>query len=346
MLEALRTPPLWMVLAAYGAIAATAGIVVRRMMRAWLRRALERSPSHLTETLANSLPRPVGVAVFLIAVDIGLRKLPMPQAIEAPARHFFPFCLEILVVVTGTRLARKAIDAYGRSNPALHSIAGLMRGITWAICLALVALLASDALGVSLAPALAALGVGSLAVALALQDTLSNFFSGFHLLVDKPVRPGEFIRLDSGHEGYVEAIGWRSTQLRTLAPSRVVVPNASLAKSVITNFGETNPRLALEVRFDVSADADAEAVERFLADEAKSAAQLPGARATPVPTARLVTPSVPYVLTFAVIVWVEASSDAPAVVQHLVRKKVLARLRRERVPMPMAAAPGSGSVKP
>ncbi len=64
-----------------------------------------------------------------------------------------------------------------------------------------------DALGVSSAPALTALGVGSLSVALALQDTLSNFFSGSYLLIDRPVRPGEFVRLDSGQEGYVDAIG-------------------------------------------------------------------------------------------------------------------------------------------
>ena len=70
--------------------------------------------------------------------------------------------------------------------------------------MAIVAVLVSDALGVSLAPALTALGVGSLAVALALQDTLSNFFSGLYLVVDKPVRPGDFIRIDPSYEGYVD----------------------------------------------------------------------------------------------------------------------------------------------
>jgi small-conductance mechanosensitive channel len=68
------------------------------------------------------------------------------------------------------------------------------------------------------------LGVGSVAVALGLQDTLGNFFAGLYLLADRPIRLDDYVKLDSGQEGYVVSIGWRSTHLRTGANNLVVVP--------------------------------------------------------------------------------------------------------------------------
>ncbi len=80
------------------------------------------------------------------------------------------------------------------------------------------------------------LGVGSVAVALALQDTLSNLFAGLYLLADRPVSPGDYIKLDSGQEGYVLHISWRSTRMRTQSNNIVFVPNSIMSKAVITNY--------------------------------------------------------------------------------------------------------------
>jgi small-conductance mechanosensitive channel len=232
----------------------------------------------------------------------------------------------MLGVTVLMRIALNAISAYGESFPQLKSSAGIGRAITWVVGLALVAVLVSDALGVSLAPALTALGVGSLSVALALQDTLSNFFAGVYLLLDKPIRPGDFIRLDATTEGYVESIGWRSTHLRTLAPSAIIVPNATLSKAIITNFRQTNPRLLLATPIDVSLDADPDAVGALLADELKKAADLPGMDATAAPFVRLAIGD--RGLTFTLYCTVLPTADGGLVQQEL-RKRAIARLRRE-----------------
>ena len=71
-------------------------------------------------------------------------------------------------------------------------------------------------MGVTLTAVWTTLGVGSVAVALALQETLSNFFSGLYLVADRPISPNDYIKLDTNQEGYVLRIGWRSTVLRTL----------------------------------------------------------------------------------------------------------------------------------
>src|SRR6266404_164685 len=108
---------------------------------------------------------------------------------------------------------------------------------------------------VAITPILTALGVGGLAVALALQDTLSNLFAGLHLLADKPIRVGDYVRLSAESvEGYVVDVGWRSTRIRMLQNNVVVVPNKRVAESVITNYDLGETRMALLIRVRVGYD--------------------------------------------------------------------------------------------
>jgi small-conductance mechanosensitive channel len=67
-------------------------------------------------------------------------------------------------------------------------------------------------------------------VAIALQDTLGNLFAGLHIKADRPIEAGQFIRLESGDEGYVERIGWRSTRVKMLPNKTAVVPNSKLVQ--------------------------------------------------------------------------------------------------------------------
>jgi small-conductance mechanosensitive channel len=333
MYALVRESPLYLVIIAYCGLALAAGLAGWRLSKQWLRAAADKASTNMHDVFAASLPRPIGTAVSLLAIDVALHWLPLSAVVEAIIHRWMRFGLAIFVVVTVSRVGRNAIDAYGRSDPALRSSSGLGKAIIWVICVAATALLVSDALGVSLAPALTALGVGSLAVALALQDTLSNFFSGIYLLVDKPVRPGEFVRLDSGQEGYVEAIGWRATLLRTLAPSVVVVPNATLAKSVVTNFKDTNPRLSLQLRIDVAPDADLTRVEEALSAEAKGAVDIVGVARDPVPAVRFVPGVSPSALGFTISYRLESSADS-TLVESEMRKRILARLRAANIGLP------------
>jgi small-conductance mechanosensitive channel len=279
---------------------------------------------NLHRILVRSLPRPAGTAAFLLGVSMGLRFLPLPSSVETLTKHDIPFVLGTLGVTVLMRVALAAIGAYGETFPQLKSTAGMARAITWIIGLALIAVLVSDALGISLAPALTALGVGSLSVALALQDTLSNFFAGVYLLIDKPIRPGEFVRIDGGNEGYVETIGWRSTRLRTLAPSTIIVPNATLSKSIITNFRQTNPRLLLATPIEVSLDADPERVGPLLGEETARAKEIAGVDPSQTPFVRLAIGD--RGLVFTLYVTILPTGDSGLVQQEL-RKRAIVRLR-------------------
>jgi small-conductance mechanosensitive channel len=132
-------------------------------------------------------------------------------------------------------------------------------------------------LGVSVAPLLTAMGVGGLAVALALQDTLANLFAGFHLLVEKSIRVGDYIRLESGQEGCVDDITWRTARVRTPANNMVVIPNKKLAQSVVVNYSLPQEEMGISLAVHVPYGADYDRIESLLVEEAiKAAAELPG----------------------------------------------------------------------
>ena len=172
MLALLDTIPVWAVAAGYAALWALVGVLVRTVLRRSLSAVAAARRTEWSEVVAHSLPRPAGIAVFLIALAAGLRALPLEQLHLAEAHKILAVALGIVGVGVLMRVGFKAIEAFGRSNPELRSSAGIGKAATWVAGLAIISVLVSDALGISLAPALTALGVGSLAVALAVQDTL------------------------------------------------------------------------------------------------------------------------------------------------------------------------------
>ncbi len=146
-----------------------------------------------------------------------------------------------------------------------------------AIVLVLGALIVLAVLEIPITPLVATLGLGSLAIALALQPTLSNFFSGIHILLDRPVEVGQFVRLESGEEGYVEDIGWRSTRIRLLWNNIVIVPNTKLIDSIITNYYLPVQEMSLLIQVGVHYSSDLAHVERVTCEVAKEVLQrIPG----------------------------------------------------------------------
>jgi small-conductance mechanosensitive channel len=326
--KVLHDLPLLPIVALYTLVALLGAVVTRNAVRRALDRAVGRMDPQLHRVMSRSLPRPAGLAVFLLIGSMALRFLPLPAHVERLTEHDLPFALGTLGIVVLMRVALNGVSAYAETSSQLKSTAGMARAITWIVGLSLIAAVVSDALGISLAPALTALGVGSLSVALALQDTLTNFFAGVYLLLDKPIRPGDFVRIDGGNEGYVETIGWRSTHLRTLAPSLIIVPNATLSKSVITNFKQINPRLVLATPIDVPLDVDPDKVAAILGEEAKSATDLPGVDAGQPPFVRFAIGD--RGLTFTLYVAVTPAADGGLVQQEL-RMRAIRRLRKDGV---------------
>ncbi len=132
----------------------------------------------------------------------------------------------------------------------------------------LFALIILQSLGIRITPILGALGVGGLAVALALQETLANLFAGIVIILSKQLRPGDFVQLSSGEQGYVEDVTWRNTTIRSLPNNMVIVPNAEISSSIITNYYQPEQQMAVLVDVGVSYESDLEHVEEVTTEVA------------------------------------------------------------------------------
>ena len=133
-----------------------------------------------------------------------------------------------------------------------------------------------DYVGVSITPLVTALGVSGVGFALAMQDTLSNLFAGLSILMSRKVRPGEFIRLDTGEEGVVCDITWRNTTIRNSENNLVVVPNGKLASAIVTNTHQPEKEMGLFLPVTVAFDSDLAAVEKVTLEVAREVMSAPG----------------------------------------------------------------------
>ena len=188
--------------------------------------------------------------------------LPLRPAFEEAASKF----LLGAAIVTGTLAAARAtsslVSSYAARHQRLPGATSIFANIARVAVISIGLLVTLQTLGVSVGPILTALGVGGLAVALAMQDTLANLFAGLHVIGSRKVVPGDYVVLDTGEEGYVEDINWRNTSLRNLRNNMIVVPNARLASAILTNYYQPAAEMALLVPIGVSYDSDLESVEQ------------------------------------------------------------------------------------
>ena len=167
--------------------------------------------------------------------------------------------------------------------------------------------------GISITPLLTGLGLAALAVGLALQETLSNFFAGIWIQTEQPLSPGHYVRIEAGGqtvEGFVERVGWRTTRVRVLAGSLVVIPNSKVAQAVVTDFTLPEPTMSVVMNFRLPFDVDPNRVMAILVEEAKEAAKTtPGLLQEPAPFANA-TPGVgEYGIGYSLIIKVREFVD-------------------------------------
>jgi len=177
--------------------------------------------------------------------------------------------LGIAVMWLCVRVSLGLITRLDRKNQWFAEHSAFIKNVLRIVIIAIGLLIILDSLGISITPIMASLGVGGLAIGLALKDTLANYFSGFYLIMDKPVRIGDFIRLDSGEEGHVEEIGWRTTRIKLLANNMIMIPNSVLSSSKVINYNFPTSEVAVVVAVSVNFDSDLEHVERVTTEVAR-----------------------------------------------------------------------------
>ncbi len=274
----------------------------------------------------------VVLAVY-VGIEVASELERLPPRLSEQLGVVLEVAIIVSVTITVAGVVGTLIRRAGESRALGGPVTGLAQTAARGLVLVVGALILLGAIGVEITPILTALGVGGLAVALALQDTLSNLFAGMHLLADKPIRVGDYVKI-ADVEGFVVDVGWRSTRVRMLQNTIVIVPNKKVAESVITNYDLPEPRMSLLVKVSVSYGSDPDHVERVLVEEAiRAAGQVPGLLAEPAPFVRFIPGFGEYSLDFTLICQVATFVDQ-YLAQHELRKRILARFRAEGIEIP------------
>jgi small-conductance mechanosensitive channel len=279
--------------------------------------------------LARVLPLWFAVAGAWTTIMI----LPLRHGVERAAGKFLLAVTVVSVTFAAARIAADVVRLFAlRTGGAIRSSSIFVNLTRLAIgLLGLLVLLQS--LGLSITPLLTALGVGGLAVALALQDTLSNLFAGIHLVTSKKVEPGDYIKLDSGEEGYVIDVNWRFTSIRELANNVIIVPNSRLGSSIVWNYYRPKPELTVSVDARVAYGADLELVEQVTLEVASEVMrEVSGGIPNAEPVVRFNTFAEAGV-GFTVVLRAREFSDQ-FLLSHELVKRLHARYMRERIPIP------------
>ncbi len=275
------------------------------------------------------------VAVALFAADTLLDAFHPPASVERWESRIMAVVVIGLVCYALAKVVLLWLVRLSQREPEIARITEPAAFLTRAVFAVLAVIVILDNFGVHLTAVWTTLGVGSVAVGLALQDTLANFFAGMYILADRPITPGDFIQLDSGQQGYVVRVGWRSTLMRSLASNIVVVPNSTLSKAIITNYSQPEPSLFVTVEVGVAYGTDPKRAKKVLDEIAVQAAKdgVEGLDPSSKPIVRFMPGFGDSSLNFTLIVRVREFASQYHVQTEL-RTRIVERFEQEGIEFP------------
>jgi small-conductance mechanosensitive channel len=246
-----------------------AGLGLRRFIFSRLSRWSKNTKSKIYDIIVESTKGPFIIWFLMLGIYFALEASRLPESLI----HIADKTMLVLAIASVTfvlaNILTLFIKSYSAKIESALPVTSLTQNITRIIVFGIGIMVILNALGISVTPILATLGVGGLAVALALQDTFANFFAGFHIIMARQIRIGDYIKLESGEEGYVTDINWRTTKIRMLPNNVVLVPNLKLSQAIITNYYLPDKEMAVLVNVGVHYDSDLEKVERVTCEVAK-----------------------------------------------------------------------------
>jgi small-conductance mechanosensitive channel len=262
------------------AVVVVAALLLERIAVAVLRHFAAKTVTKVDDALAECLPTILRPLVVLISLHLLVQQFLYD---ERESSHLSPegaFAGKALMVVSIivlafalVRCATRMIDAWVSSGPERYPVgAPIKLGVK--IAMVPIAILAAlQAIDYPIASLVTALGISSLAVGLAMQDTLKNMFAGIQLVLDRPIRAGDFVEIDKNTRGTVIEIGLRSTKMRAVDNNIVIIPNATIANAIVVNFDIHDRRYAQVVTIAVAYGTDTrraqKVLEQFAADAQK-----------------------------------------------------------------------------
>ncbi|PKP57629.1 MAG: mechanosensitive ion channel family protein, partial [Candidatus Altiarchaeales archaeon HGW-Altiarchaeales-2] len=257
-------------------VAKLVSFILEKIVTKWVKK----TKTTLDDEILKVIKLPVFLTILFIGTYIALMQLNILLAYHQEIQKIFTVVFILIATISVTRVINGVIRWYTVEfalktetkfdEQFLPVMRKIVIGFVYAIAIMLIL---RQVFGIEITPLLASMGIVGLAVALALQDTLSNFFAGVYLIADRPIRIGDYVELENGMKGYVEDIGWRSVRIKMLSNNYIIIPNSKLAQSIITNYYAPEQEMSIVVPCSVSYDSDLEKVEKVTIEAAKEIQQ-------------------------------------------------------------------------
>jgi len=330
----------------YGSALIVAGVlaafVVHEVFK-WLQKRADLTESKLDDILLYSLDKPLCISIVLGSAWIAVTLFVDPVAVLGEyawilSGQYFTAVAILIAAWVISSFVYSFINLYGRwmasktetdlDDRIIRVLEVSARYVVWFVAI----LMVLKTLDVDITPLIAGAGIAGLAVALAAQDIVSNFFGGAVILMDRPFAVNDRIKIDD-YLGDVISIGPRSTRIRTMDYQMVTIPNSKVSSSVIVNYAMPDVKLKIKVPISVAYGSDIKRVKEILLEIAGEAAERSEyVLSDPAPTVYFLE-FADSSLNFMLVIWARAFNLAWDV-QDYVNTRVCERFTEEGIEIP------------
>jgi MscS family membrane protein len=327
----------------YAAALILVGIMVALIARkivAWLKVKAEETDTLLDDIVMKAIGTPVQITIiafsFYLAVTF-FNIYPSQLSWVTDPRYITSFWIIIGAWILSSFL-HNLISFYGRAlaessegdwdDRLVELLELIIKYLVWFLALVMI----FSTFEIDITPLLAGAGIAGLAIALAAQDIVSNFFSGALITIDKPFKVGDRVKIDE-HYGDIIQVGPRSTRLRTLEYQIVTIPNNMITTNVIINYSMPDPKLKMTIPVSVAYGTDIDKVTKILLEIANDAIEKEDwLLSDPKPAVFFIEFGASD-LKFIVQIWSKAY-NTPNEVKDCINRRVNARFADEGIEIP------------
>lgn len=254
-------------------ISLLAGIAFKTILLKRVSKLTKKTPSKMDNIFIDSLRSVILVWFVLLGIYISIVTLPFSWEERQFLQKIFQALLIFSIFWFLMRFIGEAFLSHSSKLRSRFPKVTIFKNAVKIFVLSIGILIILQTLGVSITPLITTLGIGGLAIALALQDTLANLFAGFHIIGTQKVKPGDYIKLESGEEGYVVDVTWRDTVLRQLPNNFIIIPNNKLSSANLINYYRPKTSMNILIEVGVDYDSDLEKVEIVTVEVARQTLQ-------------------------------------------------------------------------
>jgi small-conductance mechanosensitive channel len=268
------------------------GRLVRYLLIIWGPRFVALTATDLDDRILARVTQPSSNLVIVIGLYYAVASLDLPQRVHVAAAGTIFVLMTAIFTNIAYRITHELLTSYAAFLTSKHGD-GLDRHLVPLLEKVITIFIAGTALiiilkhfNLDILSLVTALGIGSLAIGLAAKDTLANMISGFTLIIDRPFRIGDRIQLKDGHWGDVTDIGLRTTKIKTVDNTLLIIPNADLCNATVINLAFPDVRTKVRVNIGVAYGSDPDEVKKRLVELALADADV---LADPAPEAFFVS---------------------------------------------------------